>query len=87
MAPLPSSHSHFRRLLPVLLAILTLSLGLAGCSPEASRSWGDGRASGADPNNWDDDGVVEMHPEQPAPDRIFYQTPRDLPGPGEGTGG
>ena len=70
----PRSLARPAALLPLLLALL---LGLAACSPEGSRDFGDGLGSGADPDNRDDD--VQLHGDRARDTRIYYDTPDDRP--------
>jgi len=70
-----------------LLLVAVLALGLSACSPEARRVWGEGKETGADPNNWPRDGVVRMHPEEEPPERIYFETPREPTGPGQDAAG
>ena len=64
-----------RLLLP--LALLALALSLAACGPEADRERGGGE--GADIGNHGDE--VQLHGGDPAIDRIYYRTPRELQNP------
>ena len=67
-------HTRLAALLPLLIALV---LTLAACGPEDDRERGDGRGSGADPDNRD--ASVELQGDDPRDDRIFVDTPEKLP--------
>ena len=66
--------SRLAALLPLLIA---LTLALAACGPEDDRERGDGRGSGADPDNRDSS--VQLLGDDDRDDRIFEDTPEKLP--------
>jgi len=65
------------RRLALLLVLAALTLALVACGPEASRARGDGRATGADLDNWG--APVQMHGSQQPSQRIYYETPIKAP--------
>jgi hypothetical protein len=69
--------ARLRRLTLTLLLGCGLALGLAACGPEGDRDRGDGEGTGADIGNRGDS--VEMHGDDPRDERIYRDTPNDLP--------
>lgn len=71
--PRPAWRTKRRLTLLLVAALLTVTLGLAGCGPEAERTRGGDE--GADIGNRDD--TVEVRGDQSAEDRIYFETPRE----------